>query len=259
MPRPYEGLIGETVRIAGANGDAIEAYSVRPMGAGPFPGVIVIHEAMGLVIHTKEMARKFAAAGYVVIAPDLYSREGFAHEGQIDFTDPAQRRAVMQAGGATSDARAIGDLEGAATYLKSLPQHNGKIGVIGHCSGGRHTLLFACNTQSVQAAVDCYGGQVVVDDPATQLSEGRPKAVVDMVENLNCPLLGLFGVEDQNPSPAHTERLDAELKKHNKTAELQTYPDAGHGFFADYRPSYRQASAVDGWERIFDFYRRNLS
>lgn len=243
----YEGMIAESINFSGDNGDIIGGYLARPLGAGPYPGVIVIHEAFGLVEHTKEMARKFAAHGYIALAPDLYYREGPGDSEDIS--------AVVRRMGGVPDSRAIGDLEGCVNALRSVVTFNGKTGCIGHCSGGRQTLLFACNTRSLSAAVNCYGGRVVT----TELTPNQPKAVIDMVANLNCPLLGLFGALDANPSPEHVARLEQELKKHKKTYEFKSYPaDAGHGFFADYRPSYRQEPAVDGWQRIFDFFGRHL-
>ncbi len=243
----YEGMLAETVSFSGHNSDIINGYMARPLGPGPFPGVILIHEAFGLVEHTKESARKFAAHGYITIAPNLYHREGPG--------DPEDVRAVVVRMGGVPDSRAIGDLEGAITALRSIVTCNDKIGCIGHCSGGRHTVLFACNTENISAAIDCYGGRVIPDE----LTPNQPKAVIDMVPNLSCPMLGLFGELDANPSPEHVARLAKELKKHNKKYEFKTYPaDAGHGFFGDYRPSYRQEAAVDGWQRIFDFFGRHL-
>jgi len=219
----------------------------RPLGPGPYPGVIVIHEAFGLVTHTKELVRKFAANGYISIAPNLYFREG--------PNNPDEVLAIVRQRGGVPDARVIGDLEEAVTALRSVVACNDKIGCIGHCSGGRQTVLFACNTKNLAAAVNCYGGRVVTEE----LSENQPKAVIDMIADLSCPVLGLFGEADANPSPEHVARLEQELKKHNKEHEFKSYPpDAGHGFFADYRPSYRQEPAVDGWERIFDFFGRYL-
>ncbi|MBI3953823.1 MAG: dienelactone hydrolase family protein, partial [Chloroflexi bacterium] len=183
----------------------------------------------------------------IAIAPDLYWRHG--------ALDPSDMRAVMQAMGGLPDAQAVGDLEGAASLLKNIPTCSGKLGCIGHCSGGRHTVLFACNSKSLGAAVDCYGGRVIPD----QLTPAMPKAVVDMVPNLGCPLLGLFGAADGNPNPDHVARLEAELKRHTKQHEFKSYPaPVGHGFFADYRPSYNQEAAVDGWERIFAFFGKHL-
>ncbi len=243
----YEGMLAESINFSGDKGDIIGGYMARPLGAGPYPGVIVIHEAFGLEEHTREIARKFAAHGYITIAPDLYYREG---PGELEAV-----RTIVQQNGGVPDSRAIGDLEGCVNMLRSVVTFNGKTGCIGHCSGGRQTLLFACNTRSLAAAVDCYGGRVVT----TELTPSQPKAVIDMVANLNCPLLGLFGALDANPSPEHVARLEQELKKHKKNYEFKSYPaDAGHGFFADYRPSYRQEPAVDGWQRIFDFFARHL-
>ena len=245
--RFHRGLIAESVRFPGNDGELIEGYAARPLGDGPFPGVLVIHEAFGLVQHTRELVHRFASAGYIAVAPNLYSR--------IDVFDPADMRAVMQAMGGLPDAQAIGDLEAATTYLKGIPTCSGKLGSIGHCSGGRHSLLFACNTQSLSAAVDCYGGRVVTDE----FTAAMPKAVVDMVGDLSCPVLGLFGETDRNPSPEHVAQLEQALKRHGKQFEFKTYAaPAGHGFFADQRPSYVQEAAVDGWERIFSFYETHL-
>jgi len=243
----YEGMLAETVRFTGDRGEIIGGYIARPLGSGSYPGVIVIHEVFGLVEHTKELVRKFAAHGYIAITPDLYYREGPGDPEKVSTS-------VRQAGG-VADSRVIGDLEGAVNALRSVATCSGKIGCIGHCSGGRQTLLFACNTKNLAAAVDCYGGRVITDELTTK----QPKAVIDMVANLSCPLLGLFGELDANPSPEHVARLEDELKKHSKEHEFKSYPpDTGHGFFADYRPSYRQESAVDGWQRIFDFFGHHL-
>ncbi len=243
----YEAMLAEAVGITGDGGDVVEGYLARPLGPGPYPGVIVIHEIFGLVAHTKEMARRFAAAGYIALAPNLYFRDG---PGDLE-----EVLARVRAQGGVADARVIADLEGAAALIRSLPTSNRKVGAIGHCSGGRQTLLFACNSKNLDAAVDCYGGRVITDE----LSPNQPKAVIDMIADLACPLLGLFGESDANPSPEHVARLEVEVTKHGKEHEFKSYPaDSGHGFFADYRPSYRQESAVDGWERIFDFYARHL-
>lgn len=245
---PYEGMLAETVSFAGDKGAIMGGYMARPLGAGLYPGVIVIHEIFGLVEHTKELVRKFAAHGYIALAPDLYSREPPG--------DPETTTAAVRQRGGLPDSQVIGDLEGCVIALRSLFTGSGKIGCIGYCSGGRQTLLFASNTKNLAAAVDCYGGRVITDE----LTPNQPKAVIDMVVNLSCPLLGLFGESDANPSPQHVARLEAELKKYKKEYEIKSYPpDTGHGFFGDYRPSYRQESAVDGWKRIFDFFGRYLS
>ncbi|MDO8672193.1 MAG: dienelactone hydrolase family protein [Dehalococcoidia bacterium] len=247
-PKPYEAMLAETVRFASQSGDIIDGYLARPLGAGPYPGVLVIHEAFGLLEHTKSLVRKFAARGYIALAPDLFSRGG--------EPDPSDLPDVIRKITGLPDSQAIADFEGAITALRSVATSNGKIGCIGHCSGGRHTLLFACNTNNLCAAIDCYGGRVVTEETTA----AQPKPVIDMIADLSCPLLGLFGESDSNPTPAQVARLESELRKHNKTFDIKSYPgDTGHGFFAEYRPSYRQESAVDGWQRIFDCFGKYLS
>lgn len=152
----YEGILAESISFSGNDGDIVGGYMARPLGAGSHPGIIIIHEVFGLVEHTKELARKFAAHGYIAIAPDLYFREGPG--------DPETVAASTRQSGGIPDARVIGDLEGCVTMLRSIVTCNDKIGCIGHCSGGRHTLLFACNTGNLAGAVDCYGGRVVTNE-----------------------------------------------------------------------------------------------
>ena len=154
------------------------------------------------------------------------------------------------------DERLVGDVGGAAGYLRSLPTSNGKVGVIGYCSGGRQSFLAACSLP-LDAAVDCYGAFVVGTPP-----EGMPLKVgpiIHLAKDLSCPLLGLFGAEDQHPSPEQTAELDDELKAQGKTYEFHTYEGAGHAFFAVDRPAYRPEAANDGWQRIWDFFGRYLA
>ena len=164
---------------------------------------------------------------------------------------------MLRAAGLPPAARSIGDVEGATGVLRSLPQSNGKVGVIGYCSGGRQTYLVACNIPTLDAAVDCYGGRVVAGP--SDLNDRQPTAPIDMTEDLGCPLLGLFGGLDTNPSPEHTHMIEQELQRHGKTYEFHTYENAGHGFFADYRPSYSPEAAVDGWEKVFGWFGKYLA
>ncbi|PKB67434.1 MAG: hypothetical protein BZY81_04705 [SAR202 cluster bacterium Io17-Chloro-G4] len=234
----------ETMRYPSQDGTQIEAYLSQPATPGRYPGVIVTMEGMGLEDHMRDLTRRFAEQGYIAIAPDLYTREG----------RPASDK-VMETLFSVPDSQTMGDLEGAALYLKSHAHSNGKVGIIGFCSGGRYTLMFACTSANVNAAVDSAGGHIIPEE----LTEARPVATIDMVGNLACPLLALFGEEDGNPSPAHAERLKEELDKHGKTYEFKMYADAGHAFFADYRPSYRAAPAQDMWHRVLLFYEKYLS
>ena len=244
----YEGMLAETIHLPGHNGDDIEGYLARPLGSGPYPGVIVIHHMPGWDEASKEITRKFAFHGYVAICPNLHYREAPGSS-----SDDAA--AASRAAGGVPDDRCIGDIEGSAKYLRSLPYSTGKIGVIGYCSGGRQVYLVACNIPSLDAAVDCYGGRVVQD----QLTSAAPVAPIDMTANLNCPILGLFGADDANPDPDQVAAIESALKTHGKTYEFHTYQETGHGFFSVDRPSYRQEAATDGWAKIFEWYGKHLS
>jgi carboxymethylenebutenolidase len=225
------------------DGTQIDAYMSQPATPGRYPGVIVTMEGMGLEDHMKDLCRRFAEEGYIAISPDLYTREG----------RPAPDK-IMGTLMSVPDSQTMADLEGAALHLKSHANANGKVGIIGFCSGGRYTLMFACTSNNIDAAVDSAGGNIIPDEA----TPSRPQAVIDMIEGLSCPLLALFGEEDDNPSPAHAARLKEELDKHNKTYQFKTYADAGHAFFADYRPSYRAAPAQDMWHRVLLFYGQHL-
>jgi carboxymethylenebutenolidase len=243
-----DSLSAETIRISGYGGDEIEAYLARPTGDGSRGGVVVIHHMPGYDRSTKEIVRRFAELGYDAICPNLYWREA-------PGAAPDDAAATARAQGGVPDDRLVGDVGGAAEYLRSLPTSNHKVGVIGYCSGGRQSVLAACNLE-LDAAVDCYGAFVVGTPP-----EGFPLKVtnlVDQLPNLSAPLLGLFGQEDSHPSPEQVAELDGILTADGKEHEFHTYEDAGHAFFSVDRPAYRVAAANDGWERIEKFYATHL-
>jgi carboxymethylenebutenolidase len=247
--RPDDELVAGTVTITGHRGDPIEAYLARPTDPAPRGGVVVIHHLPGYDAATKEITRRFAASGYAALCPNLYSREA-------PGADPDDAAATVRALGGVPDDRLVGDVEGAAAHLRSLDDANGRVGVIGFCSGGRQTFLAACSLP-LNAAVDCYGAFVVNEPPAERRLTMRP--LLGLAPQLSCPLLGLFGAEDQYPSPEEVAVLAAELDRLGKEHEFHTYADAGHGFFATDRPSYRPVAATEGWATILDFYRRHLS
>jgi carboxymethylenebutenolidase len=239
----------ETVRIPGHQGDEIEAYLTRPPGSGPFAGVVVLHHLPGYDEATKQIARTFAGHGYTAIMPNLHWREA-------PGASPDDAAAAVRAAGGVPDDRLVGDVDGAARFLRSLPSANGKVGVIGYCSGGRQAFLAACRLP-LDAAVDCYGAFVVDAPPVGLPFKARP--IVGLAADLSCPLLGLFGAEDSRPSPDETARLSRELARHGKTFQFHTYEGAGHGFFAVDRPSYRPEAAADGWTRVLGWFGRHLS
>ncbi|MEV6983047.1 dienelactone hydrolase family protein [Sphaerisporangium sp. NPDC051017] len=238
-----------TVTIPGYEQAELEAYLARPLDDRPRGGVVVIHHMPGYDEAHKEIVRRFAANGYAAICPNLYSREGAG-------VSPDDQAAAARAKGGVPDEQVVGDVAGAAGYLNSLDHANGKIGVIGYCSGGRQTFLVACSLD-VDAAVDCYGAFVVNDPPAQFPLKVKP--LLSKAPGLSCPLLGLFGADDSHPAPDEVAVLSAELDKLGKEHEFHTFPGAGHAFFSVDRPAYRPAAAVEGWKKIFAFYGRHLA
>ena len=155
------------------------------------------------------------------------------------------------------DDQYLGDATAYVKYLEELPYANGKIGIIGFCSGGRHAYLAACRVPGIDAAVDCWGGGVIARPE--QITPARPIQPLDMTKDMQCPLLGIFGNDDNGPSPEQVDRTEEELKKLGKTYEFHRYDGAGHGFFATDRPGYRPAQAVDGWQKVWAFYGKYLN
>lgn len=245
----YEGMLAETIAIWGANGDLINAYFARPLGTGPLPGIVVIHHMPGWDEWYREATRRFAHHGYLALSPNLYFRVGHG--------TPEDVAAKVRGDGGIPDDQVVADVEGAMLYLRSLPYSNGKVGVFGTCSGGRHAFLAACRVQGFDAIVDCWGGRVVMAE--ADLNPNRPVAPIDYTRALACPILGLFGEDDRSPTPEQVALHEEALKKHGKTYEFHTYPGAGHGFFYYHRPNYRQQQAVDGWDKIFAFLNKYLA
>jgi carboxymethylenebutenolidase len=164
----------------------------------------------------------------------------------------------VRAAGGVADAQVMGDVQGSMAFLRAQPYANGKVGVIGFCSGGRHAYLAACSLPDVDAVVDCWGGNVIVDD-RKQINEKRPVAPIDLTEKMNCPLLGLFGNDDENPNRDQVDRTEAMLKKLGKRYEFHRYDGAGHAFFNAARVAYRPEQALDGWNKVFDFFHKHLA
>lgn len=249
MPVPEEALAARNVTFTGDGGATVNAYQALPAGEGPFPAVLVIHHLPGWDSSTKEITRTFASRGYNALCPNLYAREG------VD-TDPDDAAAAARAKGGVPDDQFLGDMSAAIDLLRALPTSNGKVGVIGYCSGGRHSFLTAVSLP-VNAAVDCYGAFVVGTPP-----EGFPLKVVPLVDrtpSLSCPLLGLFGQDDQFPSPEQVDELEETLKANGKSYEFHRYDGAGHAFFSTNRTAYRPEAALDAWQRIFTWFETHLS
>jgi carboxymethylenebutenolidase len=243
-----DALSARTIGLTSANDDEIEGYLARPADDWPRGGVVVIHHMPGYDRATKEIVRRFAELGYDAICPNLYWREAPGAE-------PDDAAATARAQGGVPDERLVGDVEGAAAHLRSLPGANGKVGVIGYCSGGRQSVLAACNLD-LDAAVDCYGAYVTGTPPPDWPL--KVTNLVDQLPGLRCPVLGLFGNDDQFPTPEQVDEFEQILKDNDKTYEFHRYDGAAHAFFSVDRPSYRVEAANDGWERVEAFYGQYL-
>jgi carboxymethylenebutenolidase len=242
---------GEQIDFAGADGDRVNGYLAVPTTAGSHPGIVVIHEAGGLGEHIRDVANRLANLGYAALAVDLYTREG----GPPPMDDP---HAMMARLFAMSDATALGDLEGAADVLRAREDASGKVGCIGFCMGGRYTLLFACASDRLDAAVDCWGGFIDRAEPDERATPKRPTPPLELAGQLRCPLLAAVGAEDHNPSPALGEQLRERALSSGQEVTVEVYEGAGHAFFADHRPTYRPVPAARLWERVVPFLARHL-
>jgi carboxymethylenebutenolidase len=239
-------MLTQTVTIRGYNNDPVNAYYSRPLGDGPYPGIILIPHMPGWDEINREIARRFTQHGYAVICPDIYGRFGQGF--------PADIATKAREQGGVYDDSVIGDCKGALSYLTSHPYSNGKVGVIGMCSGGRHSFLAACKIDGLSAAVDCWGGGVV----AGTLSPAQPVAPIDLTSELKVPLMGIFGNDDRSPSPDQVNQHEAELKKYGKDYVFHRYDGAGHAFWSYDRDAYRPVAAMDSWNKVFEFFGKHL-
>ncbi len=239
-------LVGEELFYQGHNGDWVQSYLARPLGTGKAPAMVFLHGAVsGWDEWTKEAARRFAHHGYVAIAPNLHFRD--APRG----TAPDDAAAMARSKGGVPDERCLGDVQGALDYLGAQSYGTGKVGVMGVCSGGRQSYLIACKLK-VDAAVDCWGGGVTARPE-------RPDAPLSLTKDIACPILGLFGNDDQSPSPKDVDDTEAELKRLGTGYEFHRYDGAGHMFMAWTRPSYRQEQSEDAWKHVFVFLSKHLT
>ncbi|HSK30488.1 MAG TPA: dienelactone hydrolase family protein, partial [Candidatus Limnocylindria bacterium] len=187
----YEGMLAETVAVTGHKGDVIYAYYARPLGPGPYPGMVIIHHAPGWDEWYRECARRFAHHGYATVSPNLYFRDGHGTAEDVG--------AKVRAAGGVPDEQVLGDLDGSLTFLRAQPHVSSKVGVFGTCSGGRHGFLAACRLKGFSALVECWGGNVV--QKPEELTPKRPVAPIDYTKDLSCPMIGIFGNDDKSPSP----------------------------------------------------------
>lgn len=244
-------LLAEFVGFAGHRSDVIEGYLARPVSDAPVPGMVLVHHAPGLDPWCMEVVRRFATEGYACVAPHLYHRRGPGHWADVAAAGRAEGLAK-----AMPNEQVMGDIAGAAAYLRAQPDSNGKVGVIGFCSGGRQAFLAACEVPTLDAAVDCWGGSVLPRPAA----DGRPasQGVIARAGDMSMPLLGIFGNDDSNPDRAEVDEISRVLTELGKDHTFHRYDGAGHAFFVTDKPVYRLEQALDGWQQVFKFLDRTL-
>jgi carboxymethylenebutenolidase len=224
-----------------SDGSQMRCYVALPAGAGKHAAVLVGQHAGGVDDFVMTMTSRLAEAGFVAIAPDLYHRD-----------DAARGDDAMQRMSRLRDRKIVADVDAAIAHVRTLPQVDAaRVGVTGFCMGGRLAYLTATRRADVRAAVVFYGGNIM-----TAWGEGR--APFEDTDKITCPVLGLFGADDGNPSAADVEKLDAELTRLGKAHEFHSYAGAGHAFMSDGRSSYRPEAAADAWEKCVAWFERYL-
>jgi carboxymethylenebutenolidase len=243
------GLVAGEVKVKTADGE-MPAYRAMPdpsssFGGGPFPTVLVVQEVFGVHEHIKDLCRRLAKSGYFAIASELYARQG----------DPTKYteipKLIAEIVSKVPTAQVMGDLDASVAYAKSTGKADtAKLAVTGFCWGGFATWMYAAHNPGLKAAVAWYG----VD---RKISEIIPQNPVDVIGNLKCPVLALYGGQDQSIPKELIDNRQEACKAAGKTCEVKIYPDAPHGFNADYRPSYRADDAKDGWARMLAWFKQN--
>ena len=238
-----EGLTAGEVKIG-----EMPAYRAMPNKKGKkFPVVLVVHEIFGVHEHIQDLCRRFAKAGYLAIAPYLYARQG-------DVTK-VEREKIMEIGGKVPDSQVMSDLDAVVEWAKKNGGNTKKLSITGFCWGGRITWLYAAHNKKVDAGAAWYGR--LVRNPNTAANDLQPTMPIDIAQDLKVPVLGLYGGLDTGIPLDTVQRMQDELKKGKSKSEIVVYPNAQHGFNADYRPSYNKESATDAWAKMLDWFKKN--
>src|SRR6516164_1820823 len=230
------------VKIPVKDGE-IPGYRAMPAAGGPFPTVLVIQEIFGVHEHIKDICRRFAKVGYFAVAPALYAREG-------DVVRMSDIKQIMQVVAKVPEPQVASDLDATVSWARSTGKADtSKLGIVGFCWGGRQVWLYAAHNPKLKAGVSWYG---VLQRPKNTMTPDNP---IDLVQNINAPILGLYGGADPAIPVAQIDALRAALKAEGKPSEIVVYPNTPHGFNADYRPSYRPQQAKDGWKRMLAWFK----
>jgi len=238
------GLTADEISIPTRDGD-LPAFHAMPAEGGPFPAILVVQEIFGVHEHIKDVCRRFAKLGYLAVAPELYARQG-------DLSTLSDIEDIRKIVAKVPDEQVMADLDAAAAWIRASGRANvEKVGITGFCWGGRIVWLYAAHSRQVQAGVAWYGRL------AGKASYLQPVHPVDIARDLKAPVLGLYGGSDQGIPLETVDQMKNALKAAGSPSTIVVYPDAPHAFFADYRPSYRQEAAEDGWRRLLAWFKQH--
>jgi len=237
------GLDAGEIKISTNDGE-IPGYYARPEGAGPFPVILVNEEIFGVHEHIKDLCRRLAKSGYLAVAPEIYARLG-------DLSTMTDVQAIVRdVISKAPDDQVMKDMDAAVAWANANKGDPARLGVTGFCRGGRDTWLYAAHNPALKAAVAWYGPVGGATSPI------QPQTVMDVADKIDCPLLGLYGGADTSIPVDAVQAAAAKAKAAGKTVEIVVFPEAPHGFNADYRPSYRKEAAEDGWARMLAWFKQ---
>lgn len=243
------GLVHGEVKIPVAGGE-MPAYRAMPDAKGKkFPVVLVVHEIFGVHEWIQDVARRFAKLGYMAIAPALYARQGDVKS--ITDIRELQRDIFSK----IPDDQAMADLDATVAWAKSNSGNAKKLSITGFCWGGRIVWLYSAHNPKVDAGAAWYGR--LVTNPNQQKNPVQPTMPLDVVGKLKTPVIGLYGGQDQGIPLDTVQRMQDELKKSKSKSEIVVYPNAGHGFLADYRPSFNREASEDAWKKLQEWFKRH--
>ncbi|MBA0159630.1 dienelactone hydrolase family protein [Pectobacterium carotovorum subsp. carotovorum] len=239
------GIVASETTIT-SQGEQLPAYIARPANHdGPLPIVLVVQEIFGVHQHIQDVCRRLAKQGYMAIAPELYFRQGDpSHYNDI-------QRILTELVYKVPDTQVLSDLDRAANWAIKQGGDASKLAITGFCWGGRITWLYAAHNPQLKAAVAWYG------KCTGEKTLNSPKHPVDIATELEAPVLGLYGAKDEGIPLEQVDTMRQALRAANAEADIIVYPDAGHAFHADYRPSYHEESAQDGWQRMLAWFQKN--
>lgn len=240
------GLVAGEVKIAVKDGE-IPAYRAMPAKGKNFPVALVVQEIFGVHEHIKDICRRFAKAGYLAIAPEMYARQGDVSKLQMNQIMPVVAK--------VPDAQVMSDLDAAVAWAKKNGGNTAKLGITGFCWGGRIVWLYAAHNPGLKAGVAWYGR--LTPPPPDRANPLQPKHPTELAKDLKAPVLGLYGGKDTGIPLDTVEQMRKAIKDAGKASEIIVYPEAQHGFHADYRPSYNKEAAQDGWAKLLAWFKKN--